>query len=443
MNTRNTIQIITTPMNDDDTDIIINNDKNYNNYDDEYIDEDILVDEDDDNTINTSNNNLFNTPIREKKDNSKFYSSPTSVAEYDDLSLSPRYSSYEECKHQQQQENNISRLSYRLSLSPRNQIGSSWSVEMISIKNCGSVYEAIICLRNVKELLNGIDKGDRLKFCKADLDNACKVLKSQNNIWCSELSQEISQIYRCYFNTNRFDVLPEILLFEILLWLPIDDFSPISSVCKDWSIIAVSDEIWNFFYCYKFLRHNPFREQLNIKKNAMKQFQSRLADPCIGDKVEVAWRGRFRLEAMDIYQGLAWWVAEVVDKHVNQHQKKYKVRYPGWDVVWDEWVPRSRLRWAVDSNTVQKINSNDYVELWCYGANVPGVWLESKVKKVRNGKYCIGKVLSSGSLWVERERLRLTKRPSNVITDTEVVSPEPPPRRSITSTIRSGQCSIM
>ena len=37
---------------------------------------------------------------------------------------------------------------------------------------------------------------------------------------------------------------------------------------------------------------------------------------------------------------------------------------------WDEWVPRSRLRWAVESNEVVQIRANDVVELWCCGANV-------------------------------------------------------------------------
>ena len=32
----------------------------------------------------------------------------------------------------------------------------------------------------------------------------------------------------------------------------------------------------------------------------------------------MAWRGKFRLEASEVYQGLAWWVAEVVDKHTAQ-----------------------------------------------------------------------------------------------------------------------------
>lgn len=101
----------------------------------------------------------------------------------------------------------------------------------------------------------------------------------------------------------------------------------------------------------------------------------------------------------------------------------------------------------MDKNEVTQIAPNDVVELWCCGANVctlpllaffhhflsylpigvwnrrkemitiiyhrnqqvPGAWLESKVKKVRNGRFCVGRVLSTGSLWVERDRLRLVK----------------------------------
>ena len=111
---------------------------------------------------------------------------------------------------------------------------------------------------------------------------------------------------------------------------------------------------------------------------------------------------------------MAWWVAEVVDKHTAQ--KKYKIRYPGWESAWDEWVPRSRLRWAVDKNTVAKISVDDTVELWCCGANVPGAWLESRIKKVRGDHYCVDRALATGSIWVERDRLRPVKQASSVDT---------------------------
>ena len=125
-----------------------------------------------------------------------------------------------------------------------------------------------------------------------------------------------------------FDKLPADVVKEIFVWLPVDDFSPIPTVSKDWKQLAYSDEVWQTFYRYKFLRHNPDTMPLE-RGGYLQAFRSRLADPELGDKVEVAWRGKFRLEALDVYQGLAWWVAEVVDKHTSQG--KYKIRYPGWE----------------------------------------------------------------------------------------------------------------
>ena len=37
---------------------------------------------------------------------------------------------------------------------------------------------------------------------------------------------------------------------------PIDEFSPVPSVSRDWQDLARSDEVWLTFYRYKFLRNN-------------------------------------------------------------------------------------------------------------------------------------------------------------------------------------------
>lgn len=55
---------------------------------------------------------------------------------------------------------------------------------------------------------------------------------------------------------------------------------------------------------------------------------------------------------------------------------KYKIRYPGWESRWDEWVSRKRFRWLVERNKIERIDLDDLVELWCCGSNVPGAWLE-------------------------------------------------------------------
>ena len=191
------------------------------------------------------------------------------------------------------------------------------------------------------------------------------------------------------------------------------------------------------------------------------RFKARLLDPRVGDAVEVAWRGKFRLESLEIYRGTAWWVAIVVDKvqldgagdrappggaaaaapaapdgtaagprpgggagdlrRVHASQSWYKVTFPGWEGRWDEWVSRDRLRWAapVDDDE-RKILLHDNVEVWCGSKNVPGAWLEASVQRVKDQEFfMIGKVLSTGSLWVERSRVRLARKSS----------PAPPPPR--------------
>lgn len=305
---------------------------------------------------------------------------------------------------------------------------------MTTLKQCGSYFEAVQCLRRIRGLLDSVDRADRMKFCKADYDNATKVLRKRKQIWSSELFKEVVAITVDYFNMNYFKKLPLALFLEILQYIPLHEYCPVTQVSSEWYQISCSNELWTYFYCDKFVLNNPGSMPAHLGF-AMQSFRMRLNDPQIGDKVEVAWRGKFRLETQDVYQGLAWWVAEVVDKHPSQG--RYKIRYPGWESRWDEWVPRVRLRWTVKRDVDSTIHAGDLVELWCCGTNVPGAWLESKVKRVRGDRYCLGRVLSSGYLWVERERLRLVRRP----VETPDIESDPHPsvsrRRSLSNSLSS------
>ena len=299
------------------------------------------------------------------------------------------------------------------------QIGTSWSVAIHCFKQSASVFECVGHMRHLAELLGEIEKRDRIRYCKADFINAVKSLQKtataqRDFVFHDELLHEVASLIVTYFDENRICKLPTDMLFLIFGQLGIDEFSVYSSTCKRWNSLASRDEVWRGHYHHRFTRLNPTSCPL-AKKAWKEQYRMRLLDPELGDKVEVAWRGKFRLEARDVYQGLAWWVAEVVDKHTSQG--KYKIHYPGWESRWDEWVPRSRLRWAVDANTVCSIATGDVVELWCCGANVPGAWLESRVKKVRDGRFCVNRVLTTGTtthsrpLWADRDRLRLVRHP--------------------------------
>lgn len=276
--------------------------------------------------------------------------------------------------------------------------------------NLISFFKAIECLREIRDMLSVIDRKDRLKFCKGDFDSAIEELRKQQQFLSVELFKESAEITILFFDINPFNRLPLVLQQELLLWLPVQEFAQYACISSEWRNIVASNIVWNALYVSKFLSNNPDSLPSCLTKQScyMDAFRDRLSDPHLGDKVEVSWKGKFRLENQEVYQGVAWWVAEIVDKH--RSQERYKIHYPGWESRWDEWVPRSRLRWSVQPNTLVTIYAGDIVELWCCGQNVPGAWLECKVKKIRGRRYCLGKVLSSGYLWVDRERLRLVRR---------------------------------
>lgn len=247
-------------------------------------------------------------------------------------------------------------------------------------------------------------------YCKADFEEVVSTLKRRKRVWTASVCKEFAKVALRYFNTSAFRHLPSTLLVEIFLWLPNHELLNIASVSTEWYQIARSNDVWMPLFRNKFVTLNPNCMMPQCRQICyMSLYQKRLMEPVVGDKVEVAWKGKFRLETQDVYQGLAWWTAEIVDK--NADSQRYKIHYPGWESRWDEWVPRSRLRWIATSNDLDAIHAGDIVELWCCGQNVPGAWLECKVKRVRDGMYCLGRVLSSGYLWVDdRSRLRLVSR---------------------------------
>jgi hypothetical protein len=227
-------------------------------------------------------------------------------------------------------------------------------------------------------------------------------------------------------------MLPDVLFIEIFLMIPIEEYSKLPLVCLEWKEIATCDIIWKIQFHRKFLVSNPTSGP-TLTTNYWNSFRERLADPQIGDSVEVAWRGKFRLESQAVYQGLAWWVATVVERN---NPIRYKIHYPGWESRWDEWVERRRLRWTTDQDLHTKLRNNDRVELWCCGFNVPGAWLETTVKKVRQERYAVQRSQETGIVWVDRERLRPRRRkPTNRFSESSELIP-----RSSSMTVALSQC---
>ena len=296
-----------------------------------------------------------------------------------------------------------------------------WSQEVQHLTNCQSAFEAVTCLRRISSILQDVDDEDRVRFCKGDFEASVETLEAEGFYWWDELCAEVIGIKATFFDESMFQYLPEHLIMDIFLWIPVEESASVVEVCSEWNDLGTRNDVWRTYYSRKFLTYNPNSLPLyDIELGFRYLFQVRLRSPQCGDRVEVAWRGKFRLEEHEVYSGLAWWVAQVVDVH--QELGRYKIRYLGWDAHWDDWIPRDRLRWVVEGNTVEKIRQGDQVELWCIGANVPGAWLETKVTKVekKSRYYLAGQAVSrEGPVWVRRDRLRLIRRGPKKLTRAE------------------------
>lgn len=271
-----------------------------------------------------------------------------------------------------------------------------------------TIFGAIASLEEISKLIPLVDPTEKpiflQRFRKAIfcLQDTLSVSKYE------QLTVLVKGILTGSFSAASIDDLPTFVLQEIFQWLTYEDAPRLATVNRYWRAASYEDVLWRVFYHRKFTLSNPNSCPTLSTVNFRSIFRKRLHDPHQGDKVEVAWRGKFRLESSDVYEGLAWWIAEVVDVHSSQG--KYKIRYPGWESRWDEWVPRARFRWLVDKNRSERILKGDYVELWCCGSNVPGAWLESRVTSVRNEQYCLDRVSTAGGpMWVPRDRLRRAK----------------------------------
>lgn len=190
--------------------------------------------------------------------------------------------------------------------------------ELAALENCESHFEAIAHLRRINDWLSQLSYPDRIFYCKSTFESTVHSLHHRGVFWFKETIPQIKAILLRFFTSSCFDILPTFVLQEIFHYLSFDEFSTVPTVCKLWKETSYEDVVWKTFYHRKFLLNNPASLPAPSKRPFRLLFKLRLHDPMVGDKVEVAWKGKFRLESSDVYEGLAWWVAEVVDTHSSQ-----------------------------------------------------------------------------------------------------------------------------
>ena len=105
-----------------------------------------------------------------------------------------------------------------------------------------------------------------------------------------------------------------------LSFLDVTTHTTLSTVCSDWLSLSAEDALWRDHYLNRFSgggrtgRRRANHHVMDCQGTTSRARKSRLEDPHVGDDVEVAWRGKFRLESSGDRRGTAWWVAVVVDK---------------------------------------------------------------------------------------------------------------------------------
>lgn len=83
-----------------------------------------------------------------------------------------------------------------------------------------SIYEAVTCLRRIRQLLAEIDPKDRLKSCRDDYHSAATQLRCLSCMTADcDLIRDLAAITNDFFNLNFFGRLPPDVVREIFVWL--------------------------------------------------------------------------------------------------------------------------------------------------------------------------------------------------------------------------------
>lgn len=301
------------------------------------------------------------------------------------------------------------------------EIETIFAIELNCLTHSTSPSEMLHCLKRLNVIFGILDfqyRSQLIRQLRNHLTNLC----ADNASWPVVVNERLILALRSYMIFNYISELPEGLLHYIFGWLSVENFNSLLLVNKEWLNVALNDNHWRLFYNMKF--GFTFKDMVTI--NYFKSYALRLKHPFLNDDVEIAWRGKFRLEGLDVYRGLAWWRAKIVDRHVAQD--KYKVHYDGWDSRWDEWVPRSRVRWPFNPKTTcdgsfKIIKRDEVIEVWCQGNHVPGAWLEARVKRIRGNRLQLDKVqMNELPLWVDQHLVRVLKESYDQDGQTRTVS---------------------
>jgi len=120
-----------------------------------------------------------------------------------------------------------------------------------------------------------------------------------------------------FYKGDCLSLLPrEVVCGSIFAFFPPKQLAHLASVSRGFKQLADSDASWQATYDRAF-GNSKAGVTYDYGASLKESYHQRIRDPSTGDRVEVAWQGRFRLEGLEVYRGLAWWAAEVAEKRPN------------------------------------------------------------------------------------------------------------------------------
>ena len=167
---------------------------------------------------------------------------------------------------------------------------------------------------NPKTFVEGDKRPSSLVRSSSGISSAVQPQKAHSAAWTRENRAFFVSMLLTYYKGDRLSMLPkDVVCGCILAFCDVALLARLASVSRATRTLADSDASWRSAYERTF-GGSKAGVTYDYGASLKESYHQRIRDPTEGDRVEVAWQGRFRLEGLEVYRGLAWWAAEVAEK---------------------------------------------------------------------------------------------------------------------------------
>jgi hypothetical protein len=193
----------------------------------------------------------------------------------------------------------------------------TWIVALAAFREAASVEDALLAVYRVEAFLADCEAAQRETLAREFAHEAEEKQSSNPTLFVQQLVDLLATVKPCDAQSNELsETLRPALMREVMLFLSLAELGCIASVSQEWRALSEHNFLWRQPYLSRFGFHEPAQElsptsssstALAAAQPLYKEFfAQRLVNPQVKDRVEVAWRGKFRLESLEIYSGLAW-----------------------------------------------------------------------------------------------------------------------------------------